>query len=114
MKILNEGDETFAIRYGIIAVIRFFQTAFFGGLALIFLTMLQQHFWLAFGFFAIGIAAGFWVGNLLKRLTAERTDYEMVMRIKFIVSLAFVLFLISVLLIKHTLVGMEWGLDVLL
>ena len=111
---IERGDETFAIRYGIVAVIRFFQVAFFGGLLLISMTMIQMHFWLGISFFVIGVAVGIWVGSLLKKLTAERGDYQTVMRIKFTVSLAFVLFLVSVLLVKHTSLGTVLGLEMLL
>jgi len=115
---LNEdrerGDQTFAVQYGRTGVLRFFEIAFNGGLILIVFGMINPHFRLSVAFFTVGFLAGLWVRQRIKTLAAEKNDYAMVMRIKFGVSLSFVVFLVMALLLKHTSVGILSGLDLLL
>lgn len=111
---LKRGDRTFAIAYGFDGVYTFFFLTFFFGLVLIATAMFQQHIWLSWGFLFVGFAAGYWVQNNIKQLTAEKDDYTLVMRIKFATSLSFVSFLMIGLLLKHTSIGIVTGLNVLL
>lgn len=111
---MQRGDRTFAIKYGFRGVFNFFVLAFGFGVLLIPVAMFNRHPWLSLGFWAIGFAVGYWVQKKLRQLTAEKSDYFLVMRIKFGTSLSFVCFLVITLLLKHTQVGIVTGLDVLL
>lgn len=110
----KRGDRTFAIKYGFSGVFNFFVLTFSFGVLLITVAISGQHFWLSWGFLFAGFGAGYWVQNQLRQLTAEKDDYELVMRIKFGTSFLFVCFLIFTLLLKHTNLGIVMGLDVLL
>lgn len=110
----ERGDLTFAIRFGFKGIFHFFEIAFGGGLLLISLSLLNNNFWLAQGFFVTGLAVGLWVRGQLKQLTSESSGYHRVMKIKFGTSLAFVCFLIAALLLKHTTAGFALGIGSLL
>lgn len=110
----KRGDHTFAIKYGFGGVFNFFVVAFSAGVICISVAMLGQHLWLSLAFLLVGFGAGYWVQEKLKKLTAEKDDYDLVMKIKFGTSLSFVGFLLSTLLIKHTWIGIVTGLNVLL
>lgn len=111
---MKRGDQTFAIKYGFTGVFNFFVVSFAGGIILISVALLLKHVILSIGFLLVGFAAGYWVQNKLLKLTAEKEDYKTVMRIKFGTSLSFVVFIVLILLIKHTGFGIVTGLDVLL
>jgi 4-hydroxybenzoate polyprenyltransferase len=106
---MRRGDRTFAIRFGFKGVFHFFEIAFGTGILLIAVSMLQRHFWLGNGFFVIGLLVGLWVRNQLKQLRSGTDSYRSVMRMKFATSMAFVCFLVVVLLIKHTTLGVLLG-----
>jgi 1,4-dihydroxy-2-naphthoate octaprenyltransferase len=110
----KRGDHTFAIRYGFWGVLRFFALTFPAGVILIALSMFSQHRWISLAFLITGFAIGYWMYKKLGKLTAEREDYNLVMRIKFSTSLSFVMFLLFTLLIKHSSIGIETSLKVLL
>lgn len=101
----RRGDLTFAIRYGFKGIFHFFEIAFGGGVLLISLSLLNNNFWLAQGFFATGLAVGLWVRSQLRQLSRERDGYRRLMKIKFGTSFAFICFLIAALLLKHTTAG---------
>lgn len=111
---LKRGDQTFAMQFGFTGVFNFFVLTFAFGVILIFTAIFLQYVWLAWGFLFVGFATGYAVHQKLKQLTAEKDDYNLVMRIKFGTSLSFVCFLIITLLLKHTQLGIVTGLDVLL
>jgi 1,4-dihydroxy-2-naphthoate octaprenyltransferase len=110
----KRGDRTFAIRYGFTGVFNFFVTAFAAGILFISGALYIDHVILAVIFMLAGFGIGYWVKNKILQLTAEKEDYELVMRIKFGTSLLFVAFILVILLIKHTGLGILLGLDVLL
>jgi 4-hydroxybenzoate polyprenyltransferase len=91
----QRGDQTFAVRYGITGVRRFFSISFLFGLMGII-----------YGVSTIQPAAGLLLlaGTLLSyaillriltRLRGEPSEYPLVMRAKFIASLSFVLFFLA-------------------
>lgn len=110
----KRGDRTFAIRYGFTGVFNFFVTAFAAGILFISGALYIDHVILAVIFMLAGFGIGYWVQNKILQLTAEKEDYELVMRIKFGTSLLFVAFILVILLLKHTGLGILSGLDVLL
>lgn len=99
---LRRGDQTFALQYGQSAVNRFFEIAFFTGLILVTIAILSSHIWLAIFFGLIGITTGLLVRTKLLGLSAKEEDYTKVMRIKYATSMAFVAFLVLVLILKHS------------
>lgn len=98
----NRGDHTFALRYGKKGVTQFFITAFLSGLILIGLAIGVSDFWLAALFCGMGVIVGVIVFALLKGLSSTSEDYTTVMRIKYGTSMAFVLFLGILLILKHS------------
>ncbi len=110
----KRGDRTFAIKYGFTGVFNFFVSSFAGGILLISGALFFSHVILSVSFLLVGFGIGYWVQNKIMRLTADKEDYELVMRIKFGTSLLFVFFILLILLIKHTGLGIVTGLDVLL
>ena len=97
----RRGDQTFAVQYGKKAVFRFFSVAFGMGLLLVAAAMGYYHLQLAFVFGMIGAITGGIVRLTLHSLGASEGDYQTVMRIKYGTSMAFVIFLVAVLLLKH-------------
>jgi 1,4-dihydroxy-2-naphthoate octaprenyltransferase len=101
----RRGYQTFAIRYGQKVVKRFFEIGFLTGLVLITATILFYHTYLGVLFGIIGLVTGLLVRSNLKSLTAEEDDYYKVMWIKYSTSMAFVCFLLIVLVLKHAAIG---------
>jgi len=54
----------------------------------------------------IGIITGIWIYRQLKNIGLEKNDYQTVMRIKYATSLAFVFFLVLMLVAKHSGIGL--------
>lgn len=112
---LRRGDQTFAAQYGKAGVNRFFDWAFFTGLLLVALAIASSYTGLAVIFGIIGVATGLIVRWKLQGLTIRKEDYKLVMRIKYGTSMAFVIFLVTVLFLKHTQVnGISPVVDLLL
>lgn len=95
------GDLTFALYFGKEAVFRFFRYAFGSGIILLSVALGFERVWIGAAFFLVGVATGFSINRLLSNLTRQPRDYDNVMRIKYGTSLAFVLFLCAVIIIKH-------------
>lgn len=95
------GDQTFAIRYGISGVSRFFKIAFFTGLFLVAVGIAFHHMVLGAFFGGIGAVTGLLVYREVKQLVGRKEGYSHIMKIKYRTSMAFVVFLLAVLIIKH-------------
>jgi|AntRauTorcE11897_2_1112592.scaffolds.fasta_scaffold02342_5 4-hydroxybenzoate polyprenyltransferase len=98
---IRRGDQTFAIRFGFVGVIRFFAVAFGGGVMLIASAFLSLYFWGAMVFGLMGFCTGLWLFTKLKNLSAQRDDYYSVMQMKYISSITFVIFLLIILWSRH-------------
>ncbi|HKK45351.1 MAG TPA: UbiA family prenyltransferase [Balneolaceae bacterium] len=98
----RRGDQTFTLQYGTTVVFRFFELSFLGGLVLITIVIIHLHTLLGILFGAIGLITGLIVRSNVKTLTAGKEDYSKVMRIKYGTSMAFVVFLLIGLIIKHS------------
>lgn len=97
----KRGDRTFAGRYGIGGVRRFFFSFYFCGLLI-----LCGSLYLLFPVPALILAAaaagsGVIIGRIIVGLTGNQNEYEQVMRVKLIASLSFVLFLLGAGVIRH-------------
>jgi len=92
----NRGDQTFAIRYGLTGVRRFFAGAFFPGLLILALALgYEGQLAIALLLPAAGLPAGVLIAVFLGRLTGKREEYTSVMRIKYLTSLLFVIFILT-------------------
>ena len=98
----KRGDQTFAIRFGFAGVRRFFGVAFAGGMLLVATAIGLMQPFIGWVFLVIGLIAGGWIYYQLANLTAGRDDYHTVMRIKYCTSLAFVVLLTILLILKYT------------
>ncbi|MBN2731690.1 MAG: UbiA prenyltransferase family protein [Balneolaceae bacterium] len=103
---MQRGDQTFSVQFGFAGVIRFFAVAFTSGVVLVALSIGQIQDWLGWTFCMIGIVVGAWIYNQFKSLKAEKDDYQTVMRIKYGTSMAFVVFLVLLLILKFYRMGM--------
>lgn len=107
------GDTTFAVRYGRKGVYRFYGISYPVGILTLMATLETLSLQLSAIFGAVSLAAGYWIWTRLRALKGYGREYDAVMRIKYGASLSFVFFILICLLIRHTAVGINWGLDVL-
>jgi len=105
----KRGDRTFASRFGIKGVVRFYIASFLTGSVLITVTLFRHHPTPALLFGGVSLGAFFIILYLLKTLSGEEHEYEMVMKLKFIASLSIVCFIVFSLLMKHDIIcGIDW------
>jgi 1,4-dihydroxy-2-naphthoate octaprenyltransferase len=96
----TRGDVTFAVRYGLTGVKRFFLMAFPAGTGILALAFLiEGRVLLSLLFLAAGLAVGVSVWFFIRRLTGSEDEYETVMRIKYLTSILFVLFIVTCFLV---------------
>ncbi len=97
----KRGDRTFVVVYGPEAVFRFYIAAFFVGA--VFVTVgfrLYQPALMPF-FIPVAVAAGVVAALFLRSLKGYSSEYVAVMRIKYLMSVLFVLFLLTAMVIHH-------------
>ncbi|MFU8859524.1 MAG: UbiA family prenyltransferase [Cyclonatronaceae bacterium] len=93
---MKRGDQTFFIRYGLAGVRRFFAGMFFPGLLILALALWYEgQRTIALLLPAAGMPAGALIALLLYRLIGNREEYKIVMRIKYLTSLLFVMFILA-------------------
>lgn len=94
------GDITFAARFGLKGVRRFFAVAYPLGLFTVTVTLdwVSPTPALAVAFFAAGALGGALNAVQLWRLTGDASEYRAIMRLKYGASLSFVLFVVGCLL----------------
>lgn len=94
------GDQTFAMEYGLKGIRIFYTFMFLIGTGIIsyFLSMQDQMLGIIFG--VLGVLAFIGILLILSKLEGKEEEYGKVMKIKFLASLSFVLFILSTLLIK--------------
>jgi 4-hydroxybenzoate polyprenyltransferase len=103
----KRGDRTFASRYGRKGVIRFFIGMFMPGAALISLSLMKLYFMTGILFLVLSLISWIVLWRLITKLTEEKSDYSRVMFLKFIASLSYVLFLITILVLRDVLSGIQ-------
>ncbi len=96
----NRGDITFAIKYGLKGVRRLYVLLFPMGVLLISWLLYLKENWMGMLFFFASVPAFIYISIILWRLEGKEHEYAKVMRIKFLASLSFVLFILSMLLYK--------------
>lgn len=99
----SRGDKTFAMRYGVNGVIKFFLSSYFLGLLLLCIGFGYLYFIPAIILFIMGSISGVILYKIIVVLTEREDEYGKVMMVKFIASLSFVLFLLFSNMIRY-----EW------
>ncbi|PKD42802.1 UbiA family prenyltransferase [Rhodohalobacter barkolensis] len=99
----KRGDRTFAVEYGIDGVKFFFINSYLFGLILLSAGLLRIQPYAAVFFFILGSISGVILLRLLLRLKGMESEYSRVMKMKFLASLSFVIFLIILNAIRY-----EW------
>ncbi|MFN1835912.1 UbiA family prenyltransferase [Balneola sp. MJW-20] len=93
-------DRTFALKYGLPGVRTFFMLMFVSGSLLVSFFLFQQKEVYGISFGVVSLPALGLITILLYRLKGEMAEYGLVMKLKFIASLSFVIFILSVLLLQ--------------
>lgn len=101
----KRGDRTFAVMYGTEGVKFFFVISYLFGLILFSAGLLQVYPYPAVTFFILGLISGVILLRLLLRLKGMESEYSSVMKMKFLASLSFVLFLILLNAIRYEWIG---------
>lgn len=99
----RRGDRTFAMQFGLKGVRILYTILFPIGLFIISWALYQTDKLIGMLFFFAGIPAFVYITFTLFRLRGNEEEYGKVMRIKFLASLSFVVFILSVLLVKSIL-----------
>ncbi|GAB5409371.1 MAG: hypothetical protein BalsKO_17360 [Balneolaceae bacterium] len=98
------GDRTFAMEFGLKGIRIFYTVMFLTGTFMIayFLSIRDQLLGMIFG--VLGVLTFIGILLILSKLGGKEEEYGKVMKIKFLASLSFVLFILSTLLIKTIIV----------
>lgn len=96
----KRGDVTFAMKYGLRIVRIFYSIMFLIGASILsfFLYFEDSILGMIFGVLSLFSFSG--IAFILSKLEGKESEYGKVMKIKFLASLSFVLFILSTLLIK--------------
>ena len=98
---MRRGDQTFAAVYGLDRVKKFFFVSYFAGMLLLCYALLQLYPVPSIALGSAGTVTGIIIGKIIVNLTGQEEEYSTVMRIKFMASLSFVIFLFISNLIRH-------------
>jgi len=97
----QRGDTTFAIQYGLAGVRRFFSVSFITGIAAVAISLSDLNVILAGGFSVLGMIVWGILYSWIISLKGEINEYRQVMKIKYVASVSFVMFIVTGLLLKH-------------
>lgn len=92
---MNRGDETFAAKYGLKGVKWLFAVLFPLGTVILSVTLVISKGAAGYVFGGVGSLAYLAVLYLVLQLEGKKSEYPLVMRIKFLASLSFVLFMLT-------------------
>lgn len=92
---MNRGDETFAAKYGLKGVKWLFAVLFPLGTVILSVTLVISKGLVGYIFGGVGSLAYLVVLYLVLHLEGKKSEYPVVMRIKFLASLSFVLFMLT-------------------
>lgn len=88
-------DVTFAVAYGVGSVKRFFLVCYYLGLAIVCMTLARTRFYPGLLLAPLGSLAGLYTLNHLTRLRGSPSEYDVIMRVKYVTSLLFVLYIVT-------------------
>jgi 4-hydroxybenzoate polyprenyltransferase len=97
----KRGDITFASEYGLKGVRRFNALTFILGVAIITFVLYYLYRPLSIIFLVIGITVWLVLISWIRTLSMDSDQYNQVMKIKYLVSGSFVLFIVTALMIRH-------------
>ncbi|MFP8487894.1 UbiA family prenyltransferase [Gracilimonas sp. Q87] len=92
---MNRGDETFAAKYGLKGIKWLFAVLFPLGTVILSVTLVISKGTAGYVFGGVGSLAYLAVLYLVLQLEGKKSEYPLVMRIKFLASLSFVLFMLT-------------------
>lgn len=98
----RRGDRTFALHYGKRMVFIFFEVSYIAGLSLIGVALIQYHLGIGVFFGIVGLSTGIVIRYYLKNILAQKYNYESVMWVKYGTSFIFAMFLLTILVLKHS------------
>lgn len=101
----RRGDQTFFIRFGKRGVVRFFQAAYITGLLLLSLNVWSLYPLPGILLLVTGLLSFTFLTLFISSLEGKEEEYPRVMRIKFMASLSFVLFLLAANAIRYEWIG---------
>lgn len=96
----KRGDITFAMKYGLKVVRIFYSIMFLIGAGTLSFFLYREDSLLGLIFGVLSLCSFSGIALILNKLKGEESEYGKVMKIKFLASLSFVLFILSTLLIK--------------
>ena len=103
----KRGDRTFASVYGLDGIRNFFMISFLAGSAMITYSILRYHFYPGIIFGILSLVSFIIILSIMKTLKGHEDEYPVVMRIKFLASFGFVFFIISAIVFKNELFGIQ-------
>lgn len=101
----KRGDLTFYGKYGLSGVKRFFKISYPTGLSFLSVSLMKIAHFPGLLLLLTGAIAYVYILNTVNKLMGLEIEYQNVMKIKFIASLSFVLFLLAANAIKHEWIG---------
>ena len=101
----RRGDVTFYGHYGLSGVKLFFNLSYPAGLSVLCVSLMSIIFVPGLFLFITGLGAYLYLLKTVNQLKGLEIEYRNVMKIKFIASLSFVLFLLSANAIKYEWIG---------
>ncbi len=96
----SRGDQTFAVKYGYKAVIRFFRIAFPLGILLAGVALIWKQWQTGVSFVLLGIVSGCWIYRQLLKPHQKELNYTQVMQLKYGCSLAFLCFILGSIILS--------------
>lgn len=101
----KRGDRTFFSHYGLSGVKRFFKISYPIGLSVLSVSLMSISLMPGLFLFITGMGSYLYLLNTVNDLVGLEKEYQKVMKIKFIASLSFVLFLLTANAIKYEWIG---------
>ncbi|MDZ7756549.1 UbiA family prenyltransferase [Rhodohalobacter sp.] len=101
----RRGDRTFAVEYGVDGVKFFFVISYLFGMIFFSAGLLQVYPYPAVIFFILGLISGVILLRLLLKLKGMESEYSSVMKLKFLASLSFVIFLMILNAVRYEWIG---------
>jgi 4-hydroxybenzoate polyprenyltransferase len=97
----SRGDRTFAIEFGIQGVKRFYSRSYYIGLVLAGIPFTIFMWQVGLLFLVAGVVTGRIVGAKVGALKGDASEYNDVMKTKYMTSLSFVAFILAALFVIH-------------
>jgi 4-hydroxybenzoate polyprenyltransferase len=97
----NRGDHTFAVAYGMSGVRWFYLITYLVGMVGISYGLSTIYYWLGIVFAGAALLGGAYTGYTLWNLTGRDSEYHNVMRIKYLSSLLFNVFIFTTMIGLH-------------